>query len=490
LEKEINKSIIFKLSRVEYSFFDKAELYNKVEYAMREVRNIGVVVENFTTIISSILSICIIFPYLFKIDLKLMLIVFVMNLPIAFLQLKLKKLNLITSKESVYYRRCANGIKNMLINKYYAGEVRVFSLVKWLYHRFQKYMCCALKVENGRNKSMHIYDIFVQAIVAVMTMIVQITLIKYVIYDVITIGSFTLYNTYINKFGTCILDIVNNISALYEKDIFLNNLFSFLNDNKYEYSMTGSEKIKSGLHKIEFKNVTFKYANSKQNILDNISFIVNEGEVLAIVGLNGAGKTTIFNLLLRFYKPLSGTILLDGKDINSYDIGEYYKEISVVFQSPKLYPWSLKENVMFENLDIEMTIPDWFEDLIKKYPEGLQTIILPYFDSKGIEPSHGETQRIALARAMNKEAGILLLDEPSASMDVEIDYKIFSDLKNICKNKTSIIISHRLSSVTTADQIIYLKDAKIIEQGNHSQLMTKEGEYSKMFLMQAEKYIN
>lgn len=490
IELNINRKIIFKLSTIEYSFFDNTELYNNVEHASREIKTLEVIIDDFVKIISSIISICIILPYLLRINIILLLVVVISNIPIAIYQIKLKKQNLEFSKKSVYCRRCASGTENMLINKYYADEVRIFSLVDWMYKRYKQYMIKAFNIEEKRNKKTCRYNIFTQCIMAAMTLVVQIILIRYIVLGVITVGKFTLFNTYIIRFGNCIFDIVSSVSSIYEKEIFLNNLFSFLNDFEERPKLDSVEnKLEGSLHSIEFDNVSFKYDNSDYYVLNNVSFKLEAGKKLAIVGLNGAGKTTIFKLILRFYKPVSGEILLDGKDIYSYDINDYYNAISVIFQSPKLYPWSLKENVVFGNTEIKIQHFDWFEELINRYPNGLSTTILPYFDSKGIEPSMGESQRIALVRALCKDAGILLMDEPSASMDAEIEYKIFSDLNGICGNKTAIIISHRLSVVTTADKIIYLKDAKILEEGNHLELMNKEGEYKKLFLMQAEKYI-
>lgn len=491
IELDLNKKIMYKLCKVKYSFFDNSDSYNSVESASREITNVSTVIDHCFNIFSAIISICFIFPYIISISIPLALAIVILNIPTLILQTKLKKVNVLKTKEVVYYKRCTTGTRGMLINKYYAGEVRVFSLFEWLFEKYTNYFNSAFKVDYERNWIRVKYDMIMKVTSIIMMMSVQITLIKYVIKRVITIGNFTMYNTYINRFNESIIQIINSAAAIYEKELFLNNLFNFINSDTNFINLAGDEKVINQLHSIEFHNVSFKYENSKENVLNNVSFEVKQGDILAIVGLNGAGKSTIFNLLLRFYKPNSGKIFLDGKDIESYDLKEYYNTLSVVFQSPKLYPFSLKENILFDNKDNksdESLNFSWISSMSKKFPKGLNTTILPYFDNKGIEPSHGETQRIALARALSKESNILLLDEPSASMDAEVEYQLFSDLKNIFSNKTVIIISHRLSTVTTSTKIIFLKDGRIEECGNHQELLKLDGEYAKLFMMQAEKY--
>lgn len=378
----------------------------------------------------------------------------------------------------------------MLINKSYAGEVRAFGLKNWLFGKFEEYFNKRVEISYERNKVGSSYELIINILSLITIALIQLQIINKVSIGVLTIGSFTLYNNYIIRLNDSVLQIVNRITSLYEKELFMDNLFSFLDGDFDNINDKKVEVVDNKLHEIEFKNVTFKYDNLEKNVLENISFKIREGQIIALVGLNGVGKTTIFNLILRFYRPQQGVILLDGKDINEYDIDSYYKSIAVVFQRPKLYPFSLKENICFGN-DMQCKrsqMHDWIIDLINKYPYGENTIMLPYFDPKGIEPSHGETQRIGLERAFYKDSNILLLDEPSASMDAEIEYKIFRDLKKLCNNKTAIIISHRLSAVTSADCIIVIKDAQIAEMGTHEELLKQQGEYAKLFNMQAEKY--
>lgn len=487
---DIHELIISKLSRVEYSFYDEAENYNSIEKASREIDKMSKIIDDICGVFAAILSIIYIIPYIIQLGFYFAVLIVVFNIPTIFMQMKLKRFNANKQKEVVYYKRCVSGTTNMLIHKTYAGEVRTYSLKEWLLEKFEGYFGKKINIDYERNKVGSTYELIINCLSIVIVVLMQWQIISKVSEGILTIGCFTLYNSYIIKMNEAVLQIVNRVMGLYEKELFMNNLFSFLDGESDKYTTMGEKQVSDKLHEIEFKNVSFKYANSKKEILQNVSFKIKAGQAVALVGLNGAGKTTIFNLILRFYRPQKGTIFLDGIDINEYDIESYYKNISVVFQSPRLYPFSLKENICFHN-DLEYErerMHEWIKDLVDKYPYGVNTTLLPYFDPKGIEPSQGETQRIGLERALYKNASILLLDEPSASMDVEIEYKIFSNLKNICKNKTAIIISHRLSAVTSADCIFVVKDAKIVERGTHSELIKAQGEYAKLFNMQAEKY--
>lgn len=489
VELSLNKQIIYKLSKVEYAFFDDTKLYNNVENATQEIKNFTTVIDGVFALLSAILSLCIIVPYVFYVNAWLALFMIVVHVPLAVLQSKLKKINVKMTKEARYYKRCAAGTRNMLVQKYYAGEIRIFSLFHWLFGRYKTYYTNGFKCEQTKAYIKTKYETIMQVLSIIATSLTQLILIRDVVKGLLSIGDFTLYTNYLIKFNDNVYKIVDKLTAIYEKELFLQNLFDFLDIDDLEME----ENLllpKEGLHSIEFIHVTFKYKNSTQNILDNLSFHIKEGETLAIVGLNGAGKTTLINLLLRFYKPDQGEILLDGININHYSIKEYYRIISVVFQNPMLYPWSLRENIYFDDKDERISTCNyfWLDQIVEKFPNGMDTTILPYFDSKGMEPSRGEVQRIALARALNKEANILLLDEPSASMDAEIEYSVFHDLTNLCKNKTAIIISHRLSMVTTAANIILISDGHIIEKGCHHELIKRNGEYARLFHMQAEKY--
>lgn len=493
----VNRQIIYKLSRVPFSFYDDTEAYDRVDAASREVRSLPGVLDNIFNLLSAILTLLLLLPAIAMFDFPTMLIIALFNIPGIFLQLRIRKSKFDVSKESVYLERCMRGMDNMLISKYYAGEVRLFRLFSWLYEKYEGFSTRLMNLKESSTRKHSLLAYWNNLLSWLLTFLLQIRFIFKVLARAITLGEYTMYNTYVVRFNQSISSVITCMMNLYEKELFLHNLIDFLDDDQLLPEAPNSkteEKQQLPLnasYRIDFVDVTFSYPkNPSRLILKNFNLTIESGKTLAIVGLNGAGKSTIFSLILRLYTPNSGKILLNGTDVREIPVDDYWNLISVVFQEPKLYPFSLRENISFdtpEHKDIQGR--RWIEDIVQKFPKGMDTIILPYFDKSGIEPSHGEVQRIALARALSKESAILLLDEPTSSMDPEIEYFMFKDFKEICQDKTCVIISHRLSSVTIADKIILLENGSVLESGSHSELMKQNGEYARLFRMQSEKYL-
>lgn len=256
----------------------------------------------------------------------------------------------------------------------------------------------------------------------------------------------------------------------------------------------GSLHIKDGPHTIEFRNVKFIYPHTDVKVLDGINITLNQGEHLSVVGLNGAGKTTFIKLMCRLYDPTDGEILLDGVNIKEYDYEEYMALFSPVFQDFKLFSFSVKENIVlngkceadhFENLTGQVGIADKIKSLEKKE----ETILFKAFDENGVEPSGGEQQKIAIARALYKNSSIVILDEPTAALDPVAEYDIYRQFDTLVGEKTSIYISHRLSSCKFCDRIAVFSDGKIKECGTHDELVSIAGGiYNEMFAAQAQYY--
>jgi ABC-type multidrug transport system fused ATPase/permease subunit len=248
---------------------------------------------------------------------------------------------------------------------------------------------------------------------------------------------------------------------------------------------------------IEFKNVSFYYDFNKKNVLKNISFTIRHGEKIAIVGLNEAGKTTLVKLILRLYDPTEGEIFYNGKNIKEYNLVDYRSLFGTVFQDFHIFSTTLAENITMGTLSgkedehndiMKALIKSDFDNTDEKWSSGIFTPLTREFDPDGAVISTGQEQKIALARMSYKNAQFNILDEPTASLDPVSEYRIFESLFSSVSDKATIIVSHRLSSVTMADTIIYLKNGAIMETGNHKELMDLRGEYSKLFMIQAERY--
>ncbi|MBQ6867521.1 MAG: ATP-binding cassette domain-containing protein, partial [Clostridia bacterium] len=287
--------------------------------------------------------------------------------------------------------------------------------------------------------------------------------------------------------------------SIYEGTLFIDNLIAFMNEKQTVVPrISQPHKIEKGIgHTIEFRNVSFRYPGTSRNVLTDVSFTINPGETMALVGLNGAGKTTLIKLLTRLYDPTEGIILLDGKDIRDYELSDLYSTFGIIFQDFGKYAVSAAENIRYgdihKNADMNEIInaakQSSAKDYIEKLPDGYDTPLMRIFETNGIELSIGQWQKLAVARAFYADSEILILDEPTASLDPIAEQEIFNQFDALRSSKTTIFVSHRLSSATIANQIIVLENGRLIEKGSHRQLMEQGGKYYQLFSTQAKRYI-
>lgn len=244
---------------------------------------------------------------------------------------------------------------------------------------------------------------------------------------------------------------------------------------------------------IEFKNVSFRYPGSDRFVIKGLSLTIRGDEKLCIVGVNGSGKSTFVKLLTRLYVPTDGEILLNGININEYDYREYCKLFAPVFQDFALYNITLGENiVMAEEYNRERllsaTRQSGLSAMVENTKYGYDTIIYKWFDEEGVEPSGGEGQRIAMARALYRGGSVYILDEPTAALDPNAEYEIYTQFNNMITDKCAVLITHRLSAVQLADMVAVFDDGHVAEYGTHAELYAKGGIYTEMFDKQAKFY--
>ena len=255
-------------------------------------------------------------------------------------------------------------------------------------------------------------------------------------------------------------------------------------------------------HTIEFSHVSFIYPGTQRKVLDDINLLIRPGETLVLVGLNGAGKTTLLKLLTRLYDPTEGTIYLDGRDIRSYDVADLYRMYGIIFQDFGKYAVSVSENIRFGDIRKEADDKATRDrnvrtaaaeadatGYISRLPNGFDTPLMRIFEEQGIEPSIGQWQKLAIARAFYSDSDVLILDEPTASLDPMAEQEIFNQFDRLRAEKTTIFVSHRLSSATVASKIAVLENGRLIEEGDHPTLMSRRGRYYELFSTQAKRYV-
>lgn len=308
----------------------------------------------------------------------------------------------------------------------------------------------------------------------------------------ITIGTFTQLLTAGSTFTDYMNELLYNVQEIIKRS---NYAYEYVKLMDYPAAINKGERHTENIpHTIEFRNVGFTYPNTDVKVLENVSLTINNGEHLSVVGLNGAGKTTFIKLLCRLYDPTEGEILLDGINIKEYDYGEYMSLFAPVFQDFKLFSFTIKENIALNTACSDDELNRLIEQVglsekIASLENGTSTNLFKAFDENGIEPSGGEQQKIAIARALYKDAPVIVLDEPTAALDPVAEYDIYRQFNTLVGGKTAIYISHRLSSCQFCDRIAVFSEGRIKEYGTHDELsVISGGIYAEMFAAQAQYY--
>jgi ATP-binding cassette subfamily B protein len=321
----------------------------------------------------------------------------------------------------------------------------------------------------------------------------------------LTLGNMTLYVLAFRNGQQAFQSILGGIGSIYEHNLYMSNLFAYLDDTAK--TAIGGSVARRGPgpddvpavrmeHGIRLENVSFRYPGKDDWVLRDISVFVPRGQSIAIVGANGAGKTTLVKLVTRLYRPNEGRLFLDGKNLDEWDERELASRFGVVFQDFNQYQLKLRENVgvgSVEHLDDTTRIERALrrggaEAVVSGLASGIETPLGRWFQD-GAELSGGQWQKLALARAfMREQADILVLDEPTASLDAEAEAAVFSRFRELAEGRTTIIISHRFPTVRMADRILVLENGKITEDGTHAALLAADKTYARLYRLQAEGY--
>ncbi|MBU1118107.1 ABC transporter ATP-binding protein/permease [Patescibacteria group bacterium] len=379
-----------------------------------------------------------------------------------------------------------------LVDKKYIAELKINHAINWLKLKFTSVQDEFTQTNSKNRKDRLIPDLLTSAISIFTGGVCMILIINDINSGVLSVGLFTFYFGIIRNTGDYFSGILTSFVSINEQVLYINHFREITELPK----IIKTGRIKKGISSspsIEFKNLSFKYPNTTRYIFKNLNLKIKAGEEIAIVGQNGAGKSTLVKLLCRFYDPTEGQILVNDINIKKYNTNYWYKHLSLLTQEFNVYPnLSLMENVAIGNpLSSRQKVISALKkseayEFVKKYKQGLNTIMSQRYG--GAEPSWGQWQKIAIARIFYRNTPLMVLDEPTASIDAIAESKIFSRLYRQLTKKTLIVISHRFSTVRNAQRIIVLDKGKIIEQGSHQELIKLKGLYSKSFNLQAKGY--
>ena len=386
-------------------------------------------------------------------------------------------------------------MENVTTDFSYAKDIRLFGMKKFLAKK-QKDVYDEELRHWIKSRQYWIYNsIFSHGISLVRQLIITGWLVYSVIAKDLSIGNFTLYLASAGAFSNAINEVLSALSALRERSAHTDDYRSFMDIP----GDSGKDTIpvpKADKYVFTFENVSFKYKGQEKYALKNLNITIAAGEKLAVVGLNGAGKSTFIKLLLRLYDVTEGRILMNGTDIRRFNRAEYYRLFSPAFQDVTVFAFPMAENVSMSPPDetdknkAEKCVREaGLGDKMDKLEKGIDTELLKVLYDDGVDLSGGEKQKLALARALYKGSDIIVLDEPTAALDALAEYRLYKSFNGLVGNRTAVYISHRLSSTRFCDRVAMFKDGEMTETGTHEELMAKNGDYAEMFRVQAQYYV-
>ena len=371
-------------------------------------------------------------------------------------------------------------------------EIRLNGLSQWLVRRYSDCMKICDAAVDQRNKGY----MKANAVTAATTFVQQGAAYAYLIgamlKGVLSVGDFTMYLGAVTAFSDALRSVMESLAEIRLYDGYYEDLDAYLHVPQ-TLRESGTRPVEDKAHTVEFQNVGFRYPGQKTWALRGVNLTLRPGEKLAVVGENGAGKTTFVKLLCRLYDPTEGRILLDGADIREYDYDGYMALFSTVFQDYRLFSMSLRDNVALalpaDDHRVELLLRQvGMGPRLDSLPKGIHTHVTKLFEAEGFEPSGGEGQKIALARALYRDAPVVVLDEPTAALDPKAEYEMYRQFDTLTEGKTAVYISHRLSSARFCDRVAVFSNGRLTECDTHCALMARGGEYAQLFALQAQYY--
>jgi ATP-binding cassette subfamily B protein len=504
LGTDVNVQILDKALRLDLSFFEDAEFYDKLTRARREAssRPVALLSESFS-LVQNVVTLIGYAVMLARFSSWIVIGLLVATLPATLSEMRYSKIAFrIRNWRSPESRRLLY-LEYVLANDEHVKEVKLFGIGPHLLDRYrtlaETFFEEDKKLAIRRAVLTHLFSLIgtfafygTYAVMAIAAAAAQITL-----------GNLTLYVVSLRQGQQSFQSVLSGIGNLYEHNLYMSNLFSYIELAEASEQAQSERAARRALAStnasagIVFENVGFRYPGKDNWALRHIDLQIAPGDSIALVGENGAGKTTFVKLLAGLYEPSEGRIVLDGRELSAWDPEELRKRFGVLFQDFNKYQLKLRENIglgSVAHLADEPRIERAAErggasDLLATLPGGLDAALGHWFE-KGSELSGGQWQKVALARAfMREEADILVLDEPTAALDAESEHAVFERFRELAKGRTTIVISHRFPTVRMAKHIIVLEQGQVVEHGSHEALLAEDGKYARMFKLQAQGYL-
>ena len=485
-------------ARLDLYQFENPDFYDKLERARRQTTGRTVLMTQVLSQFQDIITVLILGIGLIAFNPWLILLLFIAVLPAFLGETHFNQRTYSLTRSWTPERRELDYLRYIGASDETAKEVKIFNLADFLADRFKE---VSDRYYNANKKIAVKRALWGSLLSAVGTLAyygAYLFIIFQTVSGLITLGTLTFLAGSFNRMRNMLQAIMNRFSKIAEGALYLQDMFDFFAIQPAIVSGENPLLIPKPIQKgFTFENVGFKYPGSEFWAIKNLSFHLPPGEKLALVGENGAGKTTLVKLLARLYNPTEGRILLDGKELNEYDLGDLRQNIGIIFQDYIRFQMKASENIAIGSIEERLQLPtiknaakkSLADTVIKDLPGEYDQIVGKRFD-KGVELSGGQWQKIALARAYMRDAQLLILDEPTSALDARAEHEVFLRFAELIKGKSAVLISHRFSTVRMADRILFLENGQLLELGSHEELVAKNGKYAELFRLQAAGYLD